>query len=111
MYAVVDKNIEPYDYGASDDSLDTNSFRKTKAVEECCLCGLCDPMPSKDEIDAIIVHYHTCREDFEPIVMLHKFLWTALVALHDRESRSITRREAVPNKYVRIQVRNVVFNE
>ena len=40
----------------------------------------------------------TDHEEFQPVV-LHKGTWTALVALHDRESHLFKQRNDLPNRY------------
>jgi len=46
-------------------------------------------------LEMICITHH---EDFKSIVLLKNCLWTALVALHDRESRKLPKRDEVPNR-------------
>ena len=39
----------------------------------------------------------TEHEDFGVVVLLRNVLWTALVGLHDRESRGLPSRDSIPN--------------
>ncbi|XP_057300010.1 uncharacterized protein LOC130630509 [Hydractinia symbiolongicarpus] len=100
-----------YNDDGNDQVLPCENSRMNKPVNEWCRCGNCERMPTGKEclrcvdVDAI-KYFHLNEQEcitqhphFYWVVLPKDALWTALVALHDRESRGIPERDNVPNKY------------